>query len=119
MLAIQEQIGTPAIIKATGGFASSPLWRQMLADIFDQPVSIPTHHESSCLGSCILGLHALGLIENLQEATLITRQSQQYEPNPQSAQIYKQLLPIFLSISSKLGPEYEAISEFQRQFTSS
>lgn len=119
MLAIQEQIGTPAIIKATGGFASSPLWRQMLADIFDQPVSIPTHHESSCLGSCILGLHALGLLENLQENTLITGQSQQYEPNPQSTQIYKQLLPIFLSISSKLGPEYEAISEFQRKFTSS
>ena len=45
MLAIQEQIGTPTLIKATGGFASSPLWRQMLADIFDQPVIIPTHHE--------------------------------------------------------------------------
>lgn len=119
MLAIQEQIGTPTIIKATGGFASSALWRQMLADIFDQPVSIPTHHESSCVGACILGLHALGLIEDLQEATLIIGQSQQYKPDPQAAQIYKQLFPIFLSIASKLGPEYEAISQFQRQFTSS
>ena len=118
MLAMQKQIGTPAIIKATGGFASSALWRQMLADIFDQTVSIPAHHESSCMGACILGLNALGLIEDLQHASLFTGQSHQYDPDPQSTQIYKQLLPIFLSISSKLGPEYEAISQFQRQFTS-
>ena len=33
LLAMEEQIGRPAKIHATGGFARSPIWRQMMADI--------------------------------------------------------------------------------------
>ena len=34
-------------IKATGGFARSKVWRQMMADIFDHNVIIPESYESS------------------------------------------------------------------------
>ncbi|MCQ2570200.1 MAG: gluconokinase, partial [Limosilactobacillus sp.] len=41
MLALEEVAGKPKEIMATGGFARSALWRQMLADIFESPVTIP------------------------------------------------------------------------------
>ncbi|GAE06156.1 gluconokinase [Paenibacillus sp. JCM 10914] len=49
LLAMEEQMGRPTKIHATGGFARSPIWRQMMADIFDQEVIVPESHESSCL----------------------------------------------------------------------
>ncbi|MDQ0971343.1 FGGY type gluconate kinase [Neobacillus niacini] len=51
MLALQELIGVPNKIMATGGFARSELWRQMMADIFNQEVVVPESFESSCLGA--------------------------------------------------------------------
>ena len=33
---------TPTTIKATGGFAKSEVWRQMMADIFDTDLIVPT-----------------------------------------------------------------------------
>ncbi len=32
---------TPKMIKATGGFAKSEVWRQMMSDIFDTELVVP------------------------------------------------------------------------------
>lgn len=57
---------TPKMIKATGGFAKSEVWRQMMSDIFDTELVVPESYESSCLGACVLGLKAVGDIEDFQ-----------------------------------------------------
>ena len=36
----------------------------MMADIFDTNLIVPESYESSCLGACVLGLKALGEIED-------------------------------------------------------
>ncbi len=36
-------------IRATGGFARSPLWRQMLADVLGMDIQFPEGHEGSSL----------------------------------------------------------------------
>lgn len=48
-------------IVAGGGFAKSPLWLQMLADVFQLPVEAPAMVESSALGAVMLGRKALNL----------------------------------------------------------
>ncbi|MFX6865360.1 FGGY-family carbohydrate kinase, partial [Acinetobacter baumannii] len=50
-MALEELVGLPNKIQATGGFARSAMWRQMMADIFDQEVHVPESVESSCLGA--------------------------------------------------------------------
>ena len=65
MLMIEGVAGKPKSIQATGGFARSELWRQMLADIFEQDVTIPESFESSCLGAAVLGMYSLGLVDDL------------------------------------------------------
>lgn len=117
LLAMEEQIGRPRQIKATGGFARSPLWRQMMADIFDQEVIIPESFESSCLGAVVLGLYALGDIDSFDIVKEMVGGTYEHTPTPEHAAIYKQLLPIYIRISRKLEEEYEAIAEFQRQLT--
>jgi gluconokinase len=115
LLAMEEQIGRPTRIHATGGFARSPLWRQMMADIFDQEVVIPESYESSCLGAAVLGLYATGRIDRLEAVSGMVGATHEHKPIKRNAAIYHELLPIFIRISRKLEEEYEAIAKFQRQ----
>lgn len=114
LLAMEEQIGQPQKIQATGGFARSPLWRQMLADIFDQKVVIPESIESSCLGAVVLGLYALGKIDSFDVVSDMVGGTFEHSPIKEHATVYKELLPIYIRISRKLEEDYEAIAKFQR-----
>ncbi|MFD1773922.1 gluconokinase [Paenibacillus rhizophilus] len=115
MLAVEEQMGRPQRIMATGGFARSALWRQMMADIFDQEVVVPESFESSCLGAVVLGLYATGRIDSLNAVFGMIGTTHRHMPIKANANVYKQLLPIFISLFRSLESQYEAISKFQRE----
>lgn len=119
LLAMEEQMGTPSKIHATGGFARSPIWRQMMADIFNQQVIVPESYESSCLGAVVLGLYATGRAESLDIVADMVGDTFDHQPIHENAVVYKNLLPIFIRISRKLEEDYEAISEFQHKFMKS
>lgn len=115
LLAMEEQIGRPSKILATGGFAHSSLWRQMMADIFDQEVVIPESIESSCLGAVVLGLYATGRVESFDVVFDMIGSTHKHTPIDEHTKIYKQLLPIYISVYRSLESQYQAIAEFQRQ----
>lgn len=72
-------------IYASGGFAKSTLWLQMLADVFNVKVCVSDAAESTALGAVIIGAEALKLplqVERGQAAT--------YEPNEANHAIYQQ-----------------------------
>ncbi len=115
LLALEELIGVPKQIKATGGFARSPLWRQMMADIFDQEVTVPESYESSCLGAIVLGMEALGEIDSLSIVSDLVGDTFSHQPNKENVLIYSELLPIYIRLSRKLSDEYTAISNFQNK----
>ena len=52
-------------VRATGGFARSALWRQMLADALGMPIGFAAGHEGSAFGAALLGMEALGLVEGI------------------------------------------------------
>lgn len=116
LLAMEEQMGTPAKIHATGGFARSPIWRQMMADIFNQQVIVPESYESSCLGAVVLGLYATGRADSLDIVADMVGGTHEHQPIKENALVYERLLPIFIRISRKLEEDYEAIAEFQQRF---
>ena len=113
-LALEEVMETPVTaIKATGGFAKSALWRQIVADVFNEQVMVPKSHEASCFGACLLGLYALGEIESFDVADDFVGLSYEHEPNPQHAAVYKKLIPIFNHLSDVLETSYESIAAYQ------
>lgn len=116
MLALQEMIGIPNKIQATGGFARSELWRQMMADIFNQEVIVPESFESSCLGAIILGMYALGKIDDFSIVSEWVGSTYTHQPNEENIEIYQDLIPIFIQVSSALEGEYEKIVAFQNKW---
>ncbi|MBB6672742.1 gluconokinase [Cohnella nanjingensis] len=115
LLAMQETIGVPRTIKATGGFARSPLWRQMMADIFNQNVVVPESIESSCLGAAVLGLYAYGKADSLSAVSRMVGTTHEHAPEPEAAAVYRELLPIFVRIARKMEEEYESLAKFQEK----
>ncbi|MBA4495200.1 gluconokinase [Paenactinomyces guangxiensis] len=116
LLALQEIIGLPSKVQATGGFARSELWRQMMADIFNQEVTIPESYESSCLGAAILGMYALKKINSLSVVSKMVGATHQHRPIPENVKVYNELMPIYIRLTRKLEEEYTIISDFQRKW---
>ncbi len=115
MLTIEGVTGKPTSIQATGGFARSSLWRQMLADIFEQDVTIPESFESSCLGAAVLGMYALGYIDDLSAVKGMVGVTDVHKPNEKNFEVYRELLPIWIRVSEVLEPEYKEIATFQKK----
>ncbi|WP_114570081.1 gluconokinase [Exiguobacterium flavidum] len=119
LLALEEVSGTPKRIEATGGFARSAFWRQMMADVFDQPVNIPESIESSCFGAVVLGLYALGEIDSLDVGQEMIGGVHAHTPEPEATQLYRELLPVYIRLGRLLTEEYAAIARFQEKHTKS
>ncbi|MGM0778930.1 MAG: gluconokinase [Bacillota bacterium] len=114
-LALVECMDGPVTrIQATGGFARSEVWRQMMSDIFESEVVIPESYESSCLGACILGLYATGKIDSFDAVSDMVGDTYKHTPKEEAAREYRQLLPIFIQLSRALEDEYTSIANYQR-----
>ncbi|MGD7046284.1 gluconokinase [Jeotgalibacillus proteolyticus] len=115
LLALEELIGEPNRIQATGGFAQSAILRQMIADIFDQEVVVPESFESSCFGACILGLYATGEMKSLEEVSSLVGSVHTHKPNQEAAATYQRVLPMFIRLSRMFSEEYEEIARLQKE----
>lgn len=115
-IALEEVIGTPEKIQATGGFARSGLWRQMMADIFNQEVTVPESFESSCLGAIVLGMYALGEIEDFSIISKWVGSTHAHAPIQENFEVYKELIPIYIRISRLFKDEYRDIARFQEKW---
>ncbi|WMT43197.1 gluconokinase [Paenibacillus sp. D2_2] len=114
-LALTECMDGPVTrIQATGGFARSEVWRQIMSDIFESEVVVPISYESSCLGACILGLYATGQIESFDIVKQMIGSTYKHTPQEEAVKEYRQLLPVFISLSRILEDEYTRITNYQR-----
>ena len=96
-------------LRATGGFARSPLWRQMLADTLGMDVSFPEGHEGSSFGAALLGMQALGLVPSIDVAADMVRISDTVRPDPAASATYAALRPVFAELYNALMPTYRSL----------
>ena len=85
----------PKVLRATGGFAHSPFWRQLLADVLGTPIGFPASAQGSAVGAALLGHVALGHLGSVDEAAALVRVTEVVHPEPDAAGFYRNLLPAF------------------------
>lgn len=93
-------------VRATGGFARSDLWRQILTDALGMEIGFPAGHEGSGFGAALLGMEALGLIDSIDRAAELVRIHDRVQPGVQASATYAELLPIFVSLYDALAPAF-------------
>ncbi|WP_058301741.1 gluconokinase [Gorillibacterium timonense] len=111
--ALEELTGSATEVRASGGFARSPLWRQMLADVLGKSVHVMDSVESSGVGAAYLGLWAMGEVPDLTGIRDWTRVQDSHSPDPATGELYRELTDQFDRLYERLAPEFDVIAQFQ------
>ena len=110
---VQEIGGEFSEIRATGGFAASEVWSQMMADAFQRTVVVAANVEGTALGAAVLGMKAVGHIDSLERAADMVGEVARYDPQPEGAATYDSLFEIFVDLYGALEGHFESLSRLE------
>ena len=84
-LGIIESLGANVeAVRASGGGAKSPLWRNILAGVFSKPIATLQTQEGSAYGAALLAMVGTGAFDSVEEAcssSIIEQGRDQPDPN--------------------------------------
>lgn len=100
-------------LSVNGSFASMPFCTQMIADIFNKPVTSRSTN-SVAVGSFLLAATQLGEYSSLEEASKKAQVTNVFEPNQSNHNVYQQHFEIFEKLSASLSDAFEGIALLQQ-----
>ena len=97
-------------VRASGGGARSPFWRQLLADIFCKRVATLASQEGSAYGAALLAGVATGAYASVPEACRAAiRETESVTPRPHESQLYRRGYEVYRTLYPTLRPIYSLI----------
>lgn len=101
-----------AEMMACGGGGTSPLWRQMLADVYNCPVATVKSKEGPALGAAILAGVGSGLYPSVQQACdEMIHTNQPQLPIVENVPQYEKYYKIYTSLYPALKDNFTALAE--------
>ena len=89
-----------------GGGARSRLWNEIVANVFNRPVSVPTPGDAS-FGACLLAGVGIGLFPDVKSAVAkCLHVERTINPDPAAAMEYDHLFTCYRRIHDALAPVY-------------
>ncbi len=102
----------PELMRVCGGGGKSPLWRQMLADVFGMPTMTLESDEGPALGVAILAMVGAGLYPDVVTACdRIVRAKETYQSNPDSTAKYAEFYKIYDRLYTDLKDDFKALAQ--------
>lgn len=99
---------------ACGGGGSSPLWRQMLADMFGCPVKTTRSPEGPALGAALLAGVGAGLYRDVPQACeAVVRIRGEQAPIPENHAQYRKVYALYASLYGNLRESFRALSALE------
>ena len=91
-------------LRIAGGGTKAPLWCQMQADIYKQPVSVLQTSETGCLGAAIYAGVGAGVYKDYEEAAeKAVHIKEVYYPNPDNFEAYDKAFARFVTAYESLA----------------
>ncbi len=113
-LDIFKELGVPVKeVICTGGGSRSALWRQIMADVFDTPVTWHQGEEHSAIGAAIVGGLAAGQSVSVNAAG--SNRSNATLPNPEHVAVCRDLRKIYKRIHPQLADIFADLSQHGRR----
>jgi gluconokinase len=111
--ALTEEVGPGREIRASGGFARSILWRQIMTDVWGMPLVVPDVIESSGLGAAYLGLMAIGEASDFSGIQAWIQTGTAHIVDLNNNKVYSQLFPLYEQVYDRLKDSFDDIVRFQ------
>ncbi len=111
-LDIVEELGVKvSAVRASGGGARSPIWRQILADVFAKRVATLECQEGSAYGAAILAMVGTGEFANVPEACrAVIRESESVLPRAEESQLYARGHATYQALYPALKPLFKKMA---------
>ncbi len=95
-----------------GGGAKSPVWMQMLADVFGINVMKPNYiEEATSMGAAITAGVGVGLFEDFHAIHKFLKVEETIKPNMKNHERYEQVMPVFNQAYFALLDVYESLAK--------
>ena len=107
-----REMGVPASdMMVTGGGARSLIWRQMLADLYGCPVSVPASDEGAALGAAILAGVGTGVYNNLGEACgKLVGKGATLVPDEERGKAYAPFFALYKQLYPRLKDDFKTLA---------
>jgi gluconokinase len=89
--ALERLAGEPKKIYVNGGLARSPLWLQMMADIFEAEIYVSESHHSAAWGAAWTALVGIGRVDSFEDIKKNIPMGEAVLPNKENSKVYKAL----------------------------
>lgn len=100
-----------ADIAIIGGGAKSPLWCQIVCDVFGLEVKQPEHAESSFGGALLAGVGVGAFASELEAAEKCIRIKKSYKPDPENHKKYERLFELYRKVVAASEPIWEELAQ--------
>lgn len=107
--------GRSETLMASGGFARSSNWTQMLADLSGTQVVVPDTYEASAFGAAALAMVAMGALPNIDAVTGKLHTLRTHEPNSVYTEQYQEMYQIYKAVYASLEPSFTVMADYQRK----
>jgi xylulokinase len=97
-------------IRASGGGAKSPVWRQILADVMQAEIATTSASEGAAQGAAILAAVGTGIFPSVESATeTLVRVSEGVAPSA-DASVYDAYYPRYRALYPALAREFSELA---------
>lgn len=107
--------GRSETLMASGGFARSSNWTQMLADLSGTQVVVPDTYEASAFGAATLAMVAMGALPNIDAITGKLHTLRTHEPNSIYTEQYQEMYQMYKAVYASLEPSFTVMADYQRK----
>ncbi|HEY3108405.1 MAG TPA: gluconokinase [Chloroflexota bacterium] len=112
--AVAEVAGPVREVRVTGGFTRSPFWLQLLADVLEQPLRVPTVQEASAVGAAALAMVGVGALTGPAEAGRFASVGPAMAPDPGKREIYRRTFDLYMRTYWALQEQFRDVAAMQR-----
>ncbi len=105
-----------AQVRLSGGGARSPLWRQILADVFATEIALVNVTEGAAYGAALLAGVGAGVYASVGEACAATVRIVDRVVPSASARLYADYYPIYHALYPALAPHFHAVSQVTARY---
>jgi len=104
---LETLAGKPRKISLNGGLTRSPLWVQILADVFGQDVYISDTHHNAAWGAAWTALVGIQKVESFEEIKQNLPNEQVIKPNMTNHKLYEKIYAKYVAVGKDLTKYFE------------
>jgi xylulokinase len=107
-------------MRLIGGGSKSAVWRQILADIYEMPVTVlDLPYAATALGAAIAGGVGVGIYPDYSVAQKLAPEIERTEPQPENYPVYQALYPLFKESYTALEGIYDRLGAIPKPVSKS